>query len=550
MGPTALSDAFKKQLDKEQQVGRLSAQDAACMPCSKSHFDRLLKGGVPTPSKVFLRHFLATTSRAGGLSAQEYSARFATACALLAAVYESGADAEREQMHLVRRLEPSPPAELADPVAVLRLEVELERARHAETRLNYALQNAQFLVRTLWNIINALRVIIIEHDTERAHALHEGADPRQVAKLHNETRLALAHKHTAQREADRATLRIRELEKLWEQARTDVQRLALHPHAAHLAQDGAGGQQPAPSALPVDLLSQPALDDIADALAKARAVNTTEENVAHELKRFLSPTEAFSEDDEFAILLAATRMPDAEVRATALKTLVVRRPEHPEVTQALLRMAEDDDSKVQNLAIRALSDTYPGNPDVRALFLGMLPHRCERINEAVAGALAVHWAGDPGVMEAITALADSEHIAAQIAAIKAFASGWPGDPVCRDAIIRLLHTHSISHMNITAIKALGEKWSHDAVAGSALCCLARTSSRGMEMDSIVEMAIVDAFETGWPELPEVRSTLIAFADRGRTSAVGTAAMYVLTQRWPDDPEICRMQKVFTKGFGW
>lgn len=520
------------------------------MPCSKSHFDRLLKGSAPTPSKPFLRNFLAVTSRAGGLSLQEHSTRLDEANALLEVAYESEDDAEREQKHLDHRLEPSPPAELEDAVAVLRLEIELERARHAETRLSYALQNAQFLVRTLWNIINALRVIIIEHDTERAHSLHEGAGPRRVAQLHNETNLALTHKHTAQREADRATARIRELETLWEQARTDVQRLALHPNAALLTQDGSGGQQLAPSALPVDLLSQPALDDIADALAKAQAVNTKEENVAHELRRFLSPTGAFSEDDELAILLAATRMPDAEVRGTALKTLVVRRPEHPEVTQALLRLAEDDDSSVQNLAIRALADTYPGNPDVRDLFLDMLPHRHEWINESVAGALAAHWPDDPGVMEAITDLAESEHIAVQIAAIEAFASGWPGDPVCRDVIIRLLHTVGTSYIRITAIKALGEKWSNDSVAGSALCCLARISDSATGMDSSVERAIVDALESGWPDLPEVRSTLIAFADRGRTSAVGTAAMYVLTQRWPADPDIRKMQMVFTKGFGW
>jgi hypothetical protein len=239
-------------------------------PHSKSHVHRVLSGTAPTPSWPWIEQFLRITSRAAGLSKQQFDSRREVARTLRDASLAEDPRTASPRTPVTRA---SAQTEVAQDltVAVLRLKVDLERARHTETRLRFAIRDAHILTMTLWAVIRTLRDIISGHDVLPAHARRQ-AEGVQVDRLSEESRQAIDYTRAAQREADRALVRIRTLE-LWERARTEVQRLAQHPDAAAFVLGAADSGEPTPALVPQDFVAQPALDDIADALAKAHAVN-------------------------------------------------------------------------------------------------------------------------------------------------------------------------------------------------------------------------------------------------------------------------------------
>lgn len=239
MNPRKIEDAFK---EAQRRQDELTAQGAtgkpteppmhpiSAMSYSKSHIERLFKAQTdPVPPWPFTLQFLKITSPAAGITHDEHKRRCDHARALLQAMTEPTVP---------------PPAQLPAPrtstmdqpetFAVLRLEVELERARHTETRLRYALRDHDVLQSTLLQIISTLREIIAGNDAREAHAL---ADARhdEAAHLRDETHRALQHKATAQQEADRTATRMRGLEDLWTRVRAEAQRLALQPGAVNIA---------------------------------------------------------------------------------------------------------------------------------------------------------------------------------------------------------------------------------------------------------------------------------------------------------------------------
>lgn len=483
-----------------------SARDAAAtgspdplakLPSSSSHVDRLLKGRAPAPSWPFVREFLKVTCEAAGLPVEEYRKRCAAAVELLRAASGPVATA---------------PAVAPDStVAALRLEVELERARHTETRLRYALRDSQLLIATMCFIVNVLREIIADlHGTDGAGR-------------------ALALKRTAEAESDRAVARIRTLEVYWEQARRELRDLALHADAAEPHRSPGVGA----GVVPQELLAGPALDDIAGALARAKAFNAGEDEVARELGRALAGPPA---DEEFAVLLAAAELGGYSLRREAVRGLLDRWTDRPETAEVMTRLVDDPDLETRLMVVRAVAQVCPGDPVVltallrqagegrayqpclealRALYTGwpgdarardvyvelsadpaMLPYAVQ--------AMAFGCAGDAAVRDHLLTLADCADAAGRQTVAKAFERGWPGDEAVLGVLLRLA----------------GDE--HLAVSGSA----------------------VEALCAGWHADPRVRAFLIDLI--GRAQHVWAAASVVerLVTRWPGDRGIATALEEF------
>ncbi|WOP07082.1 hypothetical protein R2B67_00385 [Streptomyces cyaneofuscatus] len=215
MGAREVSDRFVRAAQEEMNgkgpgEGTLEVPISS-MKFSKSHIDRLFRAqALPAPPWPFTRRFLLITNRAAGLSAEQHHERLAEAKRLLKLLGERGR--LRQVDHPAGQAGRGLGGEGGDMVATLRLEVDLERARHTETRLRYALRDAQFLMTTLWSIISALRDIISSHDVLHANMHHGDATSGELARVHNETQQALVHKRVAHEEADRTVGRVRSLE--------------------------------------------------------------------------------------------------------------------------------------------------------------------------------------------------------------------------------------------------------------------------------------------------------------------------------------------------
>ncbi|QWA22137.1 hypothetical protein KJK32_15025 [Streptomyces sp. JCM17656] len=232
-----IADLFEQEARKEETAvengsGSLPEYPIRKMAFSKSHLARLFKAqALPNPPWPFTLQFLRITSRAAGLTKEEHQERCGEARELLRAI------AALPKTAALPVPDQSPNTSSHGPheaVLALQHEVVLERARHTETRLRYALRDAQFLATTLWRIISALRDIICDHDALVARAQHSHPDPDTLDQLRSETQQAVTHKRTAQEQVDLATARIRALEAAWEQARAEVSRLLFHPDTADL----------------------------------------------------------------------------------------------------------------------------------------------------------------------------------------------------------------------------------------------------------------------------------------------------------------------------
>ncbi|MEV1092199.1 HEAT repeat domain-containing protein [Streptomyces microflavus] len=481
------------------------------MKFSKSHIDRLFKGqALPAPPWPFTRQFLTITNRAAGLSAEQHQERLTEARQLVQSLGEKARTRQPEA-----RSGRGSADQDGDTVAALRLEVDLERARHTETRLRYALRDAQFLMATLWSIISALRDIISSHDALYAGVHHGEADPRKLARIQDETQQALLHKQVAHEEADRTVGRVRSLETLWEQARTDVHRLSLHPDAHDLKFSAASDPGPPPLVVPHDLLAQPALNDIAAALGRARTLNSQEELTAAELEHALKPVGPLQGEDEMAILVAATRLPDGDNRLSALRTLRRGWPLHAETQQVLIRLANDEVTSVRGIAVDGLVEGWAGDAAVRDVLIDLLGAGEEFDVDAFDG-LVQGWASEALVRDVLIHLVGDGADAYRVV-VEGIVDGWTNDPLVHAFLIRLLGTGGKDVRHISAQALLSNYLDFSTI-----------SELLDDDDERVHHTATEALTKVWKGSAHTRDTLLSFLD-DQDKIVGHIALQGLQQ---------------------
>ncbi|WP_406214418.1 hypothetical protein [Streptomyces decoyicus] len=285
------------------------------MSFSKSHLDRLFKGGAMLPSVRFLGIFLEITSTAAGIPPQRHQALCREATELLN-------QARRLRTRPAAMSQPEPPTTSAA-IATLQAQLDLERAHRTGDRLRRELSDTQALMGTLLKIIDALRDIITELDLNLFGAPSTAARtlPRSLAEQQRTE--AVEYKAAAEAEYGRVDHRRRVLELLWDQAQGNLRRLAAHADGEHLRPLPDLPPMPTQSGLSPSLHAEPALADIATALGRVQKFNDAEEQKISELRRALADNAPLAPDDELAILVAATRLSDPLARDAALRTVLV-----------------------------------------------------------------------------------------------------------------------------------------------------------------------------------------------------------------------------------
>ncbi|MFE8949042.1 HEAT repeat domain-containing protein [Streptomyces sp. NPDC007856] len=488
------------------------------MACSKSHIGRLLKAqALPSPLWPFTLQFLRITNRAAGLSAEEHRKRCIQARVLVNAIQ----DAPQPQITRTPARSDNTTAGDNTPeetIATLRLEVDLERARHTETRLRYALRDSQVLMATLWNIISALRDIISSHHALEARVYHTSGDPAELARLRSETQQALAHKRTGHEEAYRVAARMRRLEESWERARAELHRLSLDPGAFDLVPlpcDHALSPQPV---LPQDLLASSVLDDIAAALNKAKSLNDQEELEACALQQTLMPTDPLQSEDELAILVAATHLTSVNNRRMALDGLLRDWPNQPETRDALFRLTNDDDAGIRARAVQALSENWPDHPDVGELTLRIVRDDHDRVRKSATRGLARVYPGDAVARDILIRLAKNDrYYGVRCSAVDGLAKSWPGDSeVAKELLVLTRDEHA--RVRKTAVCALATGWPNDAGIAETLVKLTFDFSSDGVRDSARA-----GLRAAWPRAAAVREVLHRLARSNRYPHRGLAA---------------------------
>ncbi|MER5347120.1 HEAT repeat domain-containing protein [Streptomyces mirabilis] len=532
MGADKIAKAFEaaarqqqEQLKVRREAGQTvepPAHPISEMAASKSHIDRLFKGQAhPKPPLPFTLQFLKITNLTAGLSAEEHRSRCERARSLLQAIRDTPAP-----LLPVRLLATDNETEehREDAVAVLRLEVDLERARHTETRLRYALRDHDVLLSTLLQIVSMLREIIADNDIRELRARRI---PIELARVRDETRQALDHKATAQQEADRATARIRILEDLWNRARAEAQRLASHLDAADSPLSHLDPQQAPQPLLASELLTRPALDDIGAALAKAHEVSLREEKAVQELQSAITPQDGPLEpDEELSVLINATRLSDPAARRTALTALVNSWSHDPVAKEAVLRLADDLNEGVRIAAVEALAEGWPGDPDVRETVLRHIDDLDEKVRWTAVKALAEGWPGDHVGWTAVLRLAQDHHKDARRAAVEALAKGWKGETAALERVLDLTSDRD-ANVRETAFAALAKGWPGNPAARRVV--LDRTNFR----DWHTRRTAIHALAEGWADNGALRTLTRLSTDRHTDTR--RVAVEALAKGWPGDP---------------
>ncbi|WP_367318077.1 HEAT repeat domain-containing protein [Streptomyces sp. HUAS ZL42] len=505
LGAREISERFalvaREQERKAAQAGNGSAPEHPinAMAYSKSHIDRVLKGkALPSPLWSFTLQFLKITSPVAGHTQENHRELCQQARELIKAVQDSPTthlERAAPQREDIASGENHPEGT----IAVLRLEIDLERARHNETRLRYALRDTQFLMATLWRIISALRDLISGHHTLEARVHHSNGDPAELARLRDETQQALAHNRSAHEEADRAAARLRNLEVLWEQARTEVHRLSMHPEAADLALPSNDALRSTEPVVPQDLLAQPALDDIAAALSKAKDLNTQEELAGRDLQHTVIGAGSINPDDEFAVLLAATRLTDSRHRRMALESLLHGWPDHADTRVVLLHLTRDADNLIRKLAVEGLAKRWAGEDGARDALVRLvheapdvpkygvyLDH--ESVRAVAARGLAEGWPNDPHVRAILLHLTRDLDDGVRKTCAAGLAIAWPGDAEVRDALVRVVTEDEDEQVRADAARGLAKGWPGDAEVRALLLGLAQNAAAGLRMSAVCVMA--------------------------------------------------------------
>ncbi|MFF2044043.1 hypothetical protein ACFVVX_26850 [Kitasatospora sp. NPDC058170] len=202
-----IARAFEVRADREQAQIAAGAGGSAVpvsgMNFSKSHLDRLFKGGTALPSGRFLGVFLEITSAAAGLPPQRHQALIREATELL-----TKARRLRTRPTALPQPHPEPPTTAAA-IATLQAQLDLERAHRTGDRLRRELSDTQALMGTLLQIIDALRDIITELDLDLVGAPRTAGRtvPRSLAERQRTD--AVEYKAAAETEFDRVDHRRR-----------------------------------------------------------------------------------------------------------------------------------------------------------------------------------------------------------------------------------------------------------------------------------------------------------------------------------------------------
>ncbi|MFI9616717.1 HEAT repeat domain-containing protein [Streptomyces sp. NPDC052023] len=509
-----LAERFEEEARRQEQaaaVGRPPQNPIRDMSCSKSTIDRLLKGrAFPQPPRAFTRQFLTITSKAAGLSQQEFERRWTEACALLEALSH-----DRVQQRVQPQLVALASGPSADTVARLRLEVDLEHARHTVTQLNYALRDTRVLVTTLWDIIDALRGIIAGHYADQTRLVHGGGTPAHLARIQSETERALGYKRAAQAEADRAASRLRTLEERWERAHAELLRLSVVPDAAQIAaSDTASPEAGAPPLPPRELLAQPALDaldDIKAALDKARVVNAQGEEEAGVLQGPLSDSGPYAPDDERLVLLAATRLSGSDGRRTALDSLVTGWPRHPDTRATLLRLAADPDPEVRFAVAHGLAEHWKDDGAAHDTLALLARDTDEFVRGGTAyGMVTAGWRDD-WVLGVLVSLARDPKRSVRAAAAEGLAVGWPRSRTARNALLGLLlSVDKDIEVRKQAVEGLLKNWLHTAEARDGLL---RLACGGQDPESTIAAQALAGILAHWLHNSRTRAAVLRLDPR-------------------------------------
>ncbi|MFD8080946.1 HEAT repeat domain-containing protein [Kitasatospora sp. NPDC059722] len=482
-----IARAFQQRADREQaQI----AAGAGGMNFSKSHLDRLFKGGTALPSGRFLGVFLEITSDAAGLPQHRHQALFREATELLTM-------ARRLKTRPAALLQPQPrpePPTTAAAIATLQAQLDLERAHRAGDRLRRELSDTQALIGTLLQIIDALRDIITELDLDLFGAPRTGGRtvPRSLAERQRIE--AVEYKAAAEAELDRVDHRRRVLELLWDQAQGNLRRLATHADVGHLRPLPDPPPLPTRSVLSPGLHAESALADIATALGRVQEYNDTEEQKTAELRRALADNTPLAPDDELAILLAATRLSDPLARSAALRTVLASWAHRPSTRDTLLRLVHDDQPAIRHSAAWGLATAWAGNPKARDAVATLAGDPEYHVRQTAALGLAHGWAGDHAARDALARLVQHQDPGVRQMVMQALVQGWTDDPAVRDCLIALA-CDSEALVRAVAAELLAEGWPNDGVALAALrslCDDPAESIRWIAMQGIARQGYTSA----------------------------------------------------------
>ncbi|MFF5297880.1 HEAT repeat domain-containing protein [Streptomyces sp. NPDC013161] len=491
---------FQRRADQEK--ARVAAgQEAPVDPVndmsySKSHLDRLFKGAASLPSKRFIKIFLEITSSAAGVRQSFHIELVRKADDLLAAAHQW-----RRSQRVTKPSELSAKASSEPAVATLQVQLELERAHRIEDSLRWALSDTQLLITTLLQIISTLREIVIELDAWHIQALRAGADLGTTNITENQRVEALAQKATAESQLARANARRMLLESLWEQAHSNVHRLSLHTGLKEVVTLPVGPALPAQKPVAADLLPHSGLQDIAAALGKAEEINTAEDRQVYEWQQNLTSNAALQPDDEYSILLAATRLTDAANRTTAINALIKDWSQNPETRDALVRLTLDEDMEVRLTATRSLAKNWSGDGAAREAVTSRTRDHDSLVQKAAVWGLAQAWQGDSVARDALVTLTRDNSEETREIAVEGLAQGWSGDVAARDALLPLA-SDNVRCVRETTVEMLLEGWPGDLLTRDALLDLVQSD------DTTLREMAASGLCIGWPDDATVSATFV------------------------------------------
>ncbi|MFI5917805.1 HEAT repeat domain-containing protein [Streptomyces anulatus] len=468
-----MSERFQNLADQETSRIQGGAQETgdplSGMSFSKSHLDRLYKGVASLPSIRFLRIFLEITSRAADIHPEQHRELCRRAEDFLVSARR------HRRRHRATSPKSMPQTSTDVTVATLHMQLEIERAQRTEDRLRWALSDTQVLMGTLLQIISALREIIVDIDIQLAKILRAADRPDTQELAERQRREAQSYKAAAEAQFDLANQRRRLLEILWDQAHGNLQRLTLHADVADIASLPDGPALPPQQILPEDLLTRPALADIASALGKVREHNDTEEHTAIELQHTVMSDTPLEPNDELAILVAATRLTDANTRGTALHALLKNWPLKTETREALVRLSRDEQPAIRLTTASSLAASWKGDAAARDALVALTQDSNPDARQTAVMGLAEGWAGDAVARDALVALTQDSNPDARQTAVMGLAEGWAGDAVARDALAALTQDSNVL-VRMTVAESLVDSWPADAPARIALHTLSHDAA--------------------------------------------------------------------------
>ncbi|MFJ9129559.1 HEAT repeat domain-containing protein [Streptomyces sp. NPDC102340] len=463
---------FRHLADKEESQKGLEADtkpSARSMSFSKSHLDRLYKGSSKLPSKDFLKLFLEFTSRTGNVHPRRHQEFLQHAEGLLRAAIQH----HRNGSLPTRTNTQEEPAGTV--VTTLRAQVELERSQRAEEKLRWALSDTQSMMGTLLQIIEALRDIITEYDTQVARQIRSAEEIKKDSLAKEQGRRARSYKAAAEEQFDRVNQRRRLLETLWDQAHGNMQRLTSNSKITGISPLPDGEVTLPHEILPQKFLAEPALEYIGIALKRVREHNDAEESTTGELRQAIVESSPLQPSDELAILTSATRLSDLTTRRTALHALVNGWRNHSETRDTLVRLKNDEQFEIRMAVVSHLTEDWGHDPAARDTLITLSGDHYDDVREAAVLGLSDKWKGDKEARDGLVKLTREESPALRENAALGLAEGWPNDPQARDALLSMVRDTNI-YVRLTVAESLVHGWRGDSLAHAGLRMMIQDSS--------------------------------------------------------------------------